>query len=263
MITEEEFDLVQVKLGRKGKPRYRGNFHSPYNGKIECGECGWHSAWPDYRAVVRASGGLAGTIFELRGAPVTLPIGGIHNVYDATAAIAAAGQLGIPLVRCIAALEYFEPRFGRSEVLQVDGRPVWLALIKNPVGAGMVIEEVASDPTIRAAVISVSDRPADGRDISWIWDADFERLVGRGIALIPSGRRAADVAVRLKYAEAAPIAPADPVAAVRAAQARAPDGAMVAVLATYTAMLDVRSALARGRVARVVDHPVAFAEPTQ
>ncbi len=233
-------------------------------GSFECDRCGWGSAWPDYRAVVRASGGLSGTIFELRGILVTLPVGGIHNVYDAAAAVAAAGVLGIPPVRSIAALEYFEPRFGRAEVLEVDGRPVWLALIKNPAGAGMVIEEVASDPTIRVAVISVSDRPADGRDISWIWDTDFEWLVARGIALIPSGRRAADVAVRLKYAGAASMpALADPVAAVRAAQACDPGGAMVAVLATYTAMLDVRSALARGRVARVVDHPVAFTEPAQ
>src|SRR5207248_7181244 len=122
----------------------------------------------------------------------------------------------------VAALERFEPRFGRSEGLQLDGKPVWLALIKNPAGAGAVIQEVASDPRVGAAVISISDQTADGRDISWIWDADFERLVELGIPLVPSGRRAFDTAVRLKYAGVDPVpAEPDPLKAIRAAQTRA------------------------------------------
>jgi UDP-N-acetylmuramyl tripeptide synthase len=223
-------------------------------GSFRCERCGWSSPTPAFESKILAHAGLEGTVFELGGTPVTLPMGGIHNVYNATAAVAAAVALGVPLVRSIAALERFEPRFGRAEMLDVDGKPAWLALIKNPAGAAMVIEEVASDPRVEAAVISVSDRAADGRDISWIWDADFERLASRGMTLVPSGRRARDVAVRIKYTGATPEpAEPDPLPAIRAAQARTREGAIVAVLATYTAMLDIRGALAHGRKARVLD----------
>ena len=228
-------------------------------GRARCDHCGWHSAQPDYEARIESGAGLDSLAFEIRGTQVKLPMGGIHNAYNAAAAIAATGAVGVPLHTAIAALERFEPRFGRSEGLQLDGRPVWLALIKNPAGAGAVIQEVASDPRVGAAVISISDQTADGRDISWIWDADFERLVDLGIPLVPSGRRAYDTAVRLKYAGAEPESPhPDPMTAIRTAQARCrKDPCVVAVLATYTAMLDVRRAFARTRAGRVLDSPRA------
>jgi UDP-N-acetylmuramyl tripeptide synthase len=181
-------------------------------------------------------------------------VGGLHNVYNAVAAIAAAEAIGIKSDRWIPALEGYKPRFGRNEVLQLDGRPLWLTLIKNPSGANVVIEEVLSDRRVGTVVVSVSDQTADGRDISWIWDADFERLVRRGIPMFPSGRRAADVAVRLKYAGARlEGAWPHPLAAIRAAQVACPPDRFVVVLATYTAMLDVRQACTSSRSGRVLD----------
>ena len=226
-------------------------------GAARCAHCGWTSAEPEYRAVILSRAGLDSIDFGIKGQHVRLPLGGVHNVYNAAAAVATATAVGASLSTALRALTRFEPRFGRSEGLELDGRPVWLALIKNPAGAGAVIQEVASDPRVGAAVISISDQIADGRDISWIWDADFERLVELGIPLVPSGRRAFDTAVRLKYAGADP-APAepDPLKAIRAAQARSlKDAPLVAVLATYTAMLDVRKAFARSRAGRVLDSP--------
>ena len=126
--------------------------------------------------------------------------------------------------------------------------------MKNPAGAGVVIREVVEDPRIGAAVVAVSDQVADGRDISWIWDADFERLGEARIPVVPSGRRAADVAVRLRYADVEPVAAEpEPRAALRAAGRAAGDGRGVAVLATYTAMLDVRRTLTRSRRDRLED----------
>ena len=94
----------------------------------------------------------------------------------------------------------------------------------------------------------------DGRDISWIWDANFEALAELGVPLVAGGRRAADVAVRLKYAGRAPAAvSAQPKGAIEAALAHARAGTAVGVLATYTAMLDVRRALLRSRRAWVSD----------
>src|SRR5207249_2896404 len=84
--------------------------------------------------------------FEIGGRRVMLPMGGVHNVYNAAAAVAATNAMGVPPPTALAALERFQPRFGRSEMLELDGQPVWLALIKNPAGAGAVIQEVDSDP---------------------------------------------------------------------------------------------------------------------
>jgi UDP-N-acetylmuramyl tripeptide synthase len=118
----------------------------------------------------------------------------------------------------------------------------------------VVIREVVEDPRIGAAVVAVSDQIADGRDVSWIWDADFERLAEARIPLVPSGRRADDVAVRLRYAGADALpAESEPESALRAAVRAAGDGRGVAVLATYTAMLDVRRTLTHSRRKRLED----------
>ena len=102
--------------------------------------------------------------------------------------------------------------------------------------------------------MAISDADADGRDVSWIWDTEFESLVARDVHLVAAGTRAADTAVRLKYAGRAPnVVETDPLAAIReAAGACSPDG-VVAVLATYTAMLDIREALLGDRSGRIED----------
>ena len=102
----------------------------------------------------------------------------------------------------------------------------------------------------------MNDAAADGRDISWIWDADFERLVRAGLPLVPSGSRVGDVAVRLKYTGGSVELPhADPLDAIAAALAACASDRSPVVLATYTAMLNVRKALG-GQAASLVDTPV-------
>jgi UDP-N-acetylmuramyl tripeptide synthase len=213
-------------------------------GRARCEECGWASATPSYPARVLADGGMSGIIVDVRGDPITLPVGGSHNAYNAAAAVAATEALSIPSVRAAAALEEFHPRFGRSEELAVDGCRVVLELMKNPGGAAALVEKLSGDRSIGAVVVSVSDMDADGRDISWIWDVDFERLAAMELPMIAGGRRAADTAVRLKYAGAAPAQPEpDPEAAIQAGLSRCSAGRVMVVLATYTAMLDLRAAV--------------------
>jgi UDP-N-acetylmuramyl tripeptide synthase len=223
-------------------------------GAASCAGCGWRSARPRHLARVVATGGLSGIVLAEGDALVTLPLGGIHNAYNATAALAAAAALGVPRVAAIAALERFVPRFGRSEGLELNGRRLWLGLIKNPAGTGAVVRTVAGDAEVGAVVVAVNDRDADGRDVSWIWDAGFERLAASGVPVLPAGRRAEEVALRLKYAGADP-APVEhePGRAIAAAAERCAEGRMVAVLATYTAMLEARRTLLRSRAARVED----------
>ena len=206
-----------------------------------------------------ADPGIAGPRRPHSGDPgqkIDLALGGVHNAYNAAAAVAAAEALGIPIATSARALSAFRPRFGRSEEFSFAGHRAWLLLMKNPAGAGVVIREVVEDPRIGATVVAVSDQVADGRDISWIWDADFERLGEARLPVVPSGRRAADVAVRMRYAGARAVtAEPDPRAALRAAARAAGDGRGVAVLATYTAMLDVRRALTHSRRDRLEDAP--------
>jgi len=223
-------------------------------GRARCTVCEWASVAPEYEATILSSQGVEGITLRIRGRTIDLPVGGVHNAYNAVAALAAAACVGVPEDRAARALESFRPRFGRSEEFSADGHLGWLFLMKNPAGAGVVIREVTEDPRIGAVVVSVSDQIADGRDISWIWDVDFERLEAAGLPTVASGRRAADVAVRMKYAGTAPVdVQPEPRAAIRAAADAAGDDGRVAVLATYTAMLEVRHALTRSRRGRLED----------
>ena len=223
-------------------------------GSARCDACGWRSSPAQFRARLLAQAGLQAQIIEIEGELLTLPLGGLHDAYNAVAAVAAASALGIPVYEAISALEDFHPRFGRAEELEFEGRSLWLALAKNPAGAGAVIREVCADERVGAVIAAISDRHADGRDVSWIWDADFEHVVERGIPIVPAGSRALDTAVRIKYAGAEPLpAESDPAAALRAAVNACEPGKIVAVLATYTAMLDLREVVVGNRAGRVED----------
>ena len=220
-------------------------------GTARCDACGWASADPGVLVHVVARDGLRSVTLEVGEARFTLPTGGLHNAYNVAAALAAAARLGVPLERGVDALRTFRARFGRIEELRIDGRGVWLTLMKNPAAADVLIQELAADASVGAIVVVLNDAAADGRDVSWIWDVDFERLAG-GVPMVPSGHRADDMAVRLKYAEATARPSVDhPLAAIRAALAESPDRSVV-VMATYTAMLEVRASV-RGRGARLTD----------
>jgi UDP-N-acetylmuramyl tripeptide synthase len=225
-------------------------------GVAGCTSCSWRSTEPTYLGTITERGGLRSVTLEVAGERVTLPTGGVHNAYNAIAAIAAADQLGVSLSQSLQTLRSFQPRFGRAEQVHVNGRSVWLALMKNPGAADVLIDEIADDPCVGSVVVSVNDAAADGRDISWIWDADFERLVRAGLPLVPSGKRAGDVGVRLKYTGGSlePQHP-DPLDAIKAALAVCPSDRSPVVLATYTAMLSVRKAIG-GQVASLADAPV-------
>ena len=223
-------------------------------GRVACPTCGWTSARPAIDAELVTSSSLGATRLRIGTTLIDLPTGGLYNAYNAAAAVAAACSLGVRRGEAIRSLGSFRARFGRCERFNVDGRTVWLLLMKNPASAGVLSHQLADDRSVRAVVVAVNDRIADGRDISWIWDSDFERLAEQAIPLVPSGMRAEDVAVRLKYAGAAPV-PAErrPIRAIRRALSLSPADGSVAVLATYSAMLDVRQALLGSAVGRLHD----------
>lgn len=224
-------------------------------GRARCAGCSWGWTPPDVEVRVLHRRGLCSVELEVEGTAFTLPTGGVYNAYNAAAAIAATKLTGIEPRTAIAALRGFRPRFGRTEQLVVDGRKVWLTLMKNPGSADAVIQEIAGDPELGAVVVAVNDAAADGRDVSWIWDVDLERLATTGVRFFPTGVRGSDVGVRLKYAGAqVERVRREPLDAIRAAIGLTDPGRSPVVLATYTAMLEVRAALS-GRVARLMDRP--------
>ncbi|MBV9596651.1 MAG: Mur ligase family protein [Chloroflexi bacterium] len=179
----------------------------------------------------------------------TLRLPGLYNVYNALAAIAVCVALGIAPEAIARGLETFTAAFGRLERVQIeDGRELFLALVKNPVGFTEVLRTILDVPGRRTLLIAINDRFADGTDVSWLWDVEFERLRERVNAAVCAGLRAEDMAVRLKYAGVDPerIRVEDDLQrALKQTIALAEPGETIYVLPTYTAMLSMRALLQR------------------
>ena len=174
---------------------------------------------------------------------VRLPLPGVYNVYNALAAAALALELGAGLEQVRAGLERFSAAFGRFERIDLGGGEAVLLLVKNPAGGNEVIRTLAADEAPKRMLIALNDRIADGRDVSWIWDVDFERLAPQIGSVICCGTRAAEMAMRLKYAGVA----LDRIEVCtdmdEALDRLAAAGGSSYLLATYTAMLDLRGRL--------------------
>ncbi len=204
------------------------------------------------------------TLDGMRGADVTLstpagrievrlPLPGLYNVYNAVAAAALALDLGAPLEHVRAALEGFGGAFGRVETIAVAGRPVSILLVKNPAGANEVLRTLTLEDGELDLWLALNDKIADGRDVSWIWDADFELLAGRVRRVTCSGTRAEEMALRLKYAgiDARAEVDRDLASSLDSAVAAGSDaGRPLYALPTYTALLELRDLLARRGLAR-------------
>lgn len=218
-------------------------------GHWRCPGCGDARPTPDVAAErVRLDEDSADVTMRTPAGPLTLtlPLGGLYNVYNALSATAAALTMGAPLSAVRTGLEGFTAAFGRQEALAIDGRDVRVMLCKNPAGVNQVLRTLLAAPGPLYLLVALSDGIADGRDVSWIWDVDYELLRGRAAGITVSGTRAADMALRLKYAGLADLqVEADQARAVDAALTATPPGARLHVLPTYTAMLTTREHLAR------------------
>jgi UDP-N-acetylmuramyl tripeptide synthase len=179
---------------------------------------------------------------------VELRVPGLYNVYNALAAAALAGTLGASLDQIQAGLQGFSAAFGRFERIAVGDRSLLVLLIKNPAGANEVVRTLVAAGAPSLLLIALNDEIADGRDVSWIWDVDFEPLLGGLERLVATGERAAELALRFKYAGldagAIEVVPSLEQALDRALEL-APAGGELAALPTYTAMLSLRDLVAR------------------
>ncbi len=220
-------------------------------GHWRCPGCDRARPNPDVRATRLAQSGAESTSVEVTtpegDLSLELRLAGVYNVYNALAAVATGLALGLPLSAVGAGISSVTAAFGRQERFEVDGRDVRVLLAKNPTGLNQVLRAVVAGEGERRLLLLLNDGIADGRDVSWIWDADFEMLAGRVASLVLSGTRAEDLALRLKYAglpEPTAVTP-DARRALSLALAALPEGERLYVVPTYTAMLKVRELLAR------------------
>ena len=224
-------------------------------GHYSCPNCGANRPPPDVAATRIELEGMRGSRVAVRtpGGEVelSLPLPGLYNVYNALAALTAAIRLDIPAESAARALQTMKAVFGRVETIDVRGTAVSILLIKNPAGANEVLRTLlleageGSTPDLDLW-IALNDRIADGRDVSWVWDADFELLAGRVRRVVCAGTRAPEMAVRLKYAGM----PSDLIE-VEPSIDRSLDSALAAAngrlfaLPTYTALLELRTLLSK------------------
>ena len=181
---------------------------------------------------------------------LAIAVPGLYNAYNAVAAVAAATAFGIADEVVTGALGRFRSAFGRIERVSYKGRVLVLALVKNPVGFNETLRMLtaATDGLTVPTLIAINDLFADGRDVSWLWDVDFELLADGDAPLFSAGLRGADMANRLKYAgvssERIRPLPSDLAAALDSFVDALPVGQTGYLLPTYTAMLELRRILA-------------------
>ncbi len=230
-------------------------------GRYRCPACGQQRPAPAVAAERIELHGTRGSRFELTtpvgSAGVELPLPGLYNVYNALGAAALCLGLEVPLESVVAGLGAVRAAFGRAERISIGDVELQVLLMKNPAGANEILRTLVLEHEALDLLAILNDRTADGRDVSWVWDADFEMLATRVRRVTCAGTRAAELAVRLKYAgvptDRLHVIPAL-APALDAALAAAQTGQLYA-LPTYTALLELRQELAaRG-------HAVRFWEP--
>ena len=207
---------------------------------------------PQYALTKVGLRGIVGSDIEVRTPSETvslsLKIPGLYNAYNALAAVSAGIALGVSTATITQAIGDTAAAFGRNERVRANDKDLFIGLIKNPTGANEVIHTLALESGAKDLLILINDNFADGRDVSWLWDADFDELVPQLRSVTVGGLRADDMAVRMKYAGVAEdrvtVERAVPAALKRALAGVPPKGTLF-VLPTYTAMLDLRQELRR------------------
>lgn len=226
-------------------------------GHYHCPNCDQRRPEPSVRAehiTLHGTRAATFTLVTLKGEhPVHLKLPGLYNVYNALAATSLCLALGIELEQILGGLEAATAAFGRAETITVGDTSMTILLIKNPAGANEILRTLTLESEQLDVLAILNDNTADGRDVSWVWDADFELLTPHLRSVTCAGTRAAELAVRLKYA-GVPEANLTVVPELSKALDRgiaAASGGRLFVLPTYTAMLALRDELStRGFVSQ-------------
>ena len=221
-------------------------------GGFRCPKCGYHRIAPEVAVtqVISTGADASDIVLDIFGhaheVHVNLPGG--YNIYNAAAAAAAAHVVGIDEKATVSALGQFECGFGRAEQFRLGQAQARMMLVKNPAGYNQVINLISHDVGSCKLAFLLNDRFADGTDISWIWDVDFEALADQQVRftrVLVSGVRADDMALRLKYAGFAP----ERIEVIREYDRLlteiGSDETPAFLMPTYTAMFDLRGEISK------------------
>src|SRR5713226_8031196 len=204
-VAQERHQTIDARACAKcgAELVYTLRFYS-HLGHYHCPNCGSARPQPEVRATsitMNAFDQLRMTVeTPAQQGEIVIPLPGFYNIYNALAAIAAAQALQINWEPIVSGIQQFKPAFGRGERVQVAGRTIRILLAKNPTGFNEVLRTLFNDGEKRHVLMMLNDNIADGRDISWIWDVDFERVAQQATTLTVTGTRALDLGLRLKYA---------------------------------------------------------------
>ncbi|GMA49455.1 UDP-N-acetylmuramyl peptide synthase [Alicyclobacillus contaminans] len=228
---------------------YHGFFYGQL-GDYHCPQCGMFRPHPDFVGHPHPQG-LTVSEGSLPEVTIALAARGLFNRYNALAALAAARVVGLDIASVQAGFRRYEPPLGRMQAFETSP-PTVLNLIKNPTGCDSVLQTIRADGDTKVVCIAINDNAADGKDVSWLWDADFELLTEdpKTVRYVTTGLRAEDMALRLKYAGC----PTDAVVSIpdlataldeALLQADACEAKTVYVLSTYTALYPIADRLQR------------------
>ena len=234
------------------KAEYVYDYHTyAHLGGFRCPRCGYHRQRPDYAVteILKMDDRHSEVRFRTPSGETILSINlpAVYNLYNAAAAYAAASSFGCPDESCTEALSRFSCGFGRMESFPLAGG-TRMILVKNPAGCTQALDFLTHITQSFLFVFCLNDRDADGTDVSWIWDADFEMLqsiTDHIPSIVVSGDRAADMRLRLKYAgldDEKILVIQEPSEVVRYLSG---EHLPVYILPTYTAMLDLRKEVVR------------------
>lgn len=222
-------------------------------GKYACRSCGTARPPLDLRVTGLDGRGMRGSVLRIAHSGGEMKVGmripGIYNAYNALAAAGCCLELGVDQERIRHSLEGFSSAFGRMERIQAEEKELFLILVKNPTGFNEVLRTLFADRSRKNLLILLNDNIADGQDISWVWDVDFELVSRRQdevVFCVTSGTRAEDMACRLKYAglDTRKITiERDMRRAMARCLERMANGETLYVLPTYTAMLGIRDVI--------------------
>jgi len=223
-------------------------------GDYRCDVCGWERPMPTVYAInvtIHPDSSQFRIITPSGPLDVTLRLPGVHNVYNAVAAAAAAISLGVNPASIRSGLEQSDPERGRGEQVVVNERHARFMLIKNPTSLNEAIRTALMMPPPHRLLFLIDDEIDSGGDVSWIWDADLELLSQRADSVVVSGSGADHLVLRFKHAgvEVTEI-DADPDDAFHRAMADMPRKHHLNVLATDAALFELRRELGEVGVIR-------------
>jgi UDP-N-acetylmuramyl tripeptide synthase len=256
-IAEMQHASDSKHCRRCGEAYVYSEIYLGHLGHYHCPSCRQARPRPTAVAERIALEGTRSSSFLLRTpggqAEVRLPLPGLYNVYNALGAATLCLALEIDLAAVVAGLEAVTAAFGRAETITIGAAELQILLIKNPAGANEILRTLALEPGPLDLLAILNDHIADGRDVSWIWDADFEILTEHIGRVTCTGTRAAELALRMKYAGVpeAQIAVVEGLAGALDSALATTREQRLYVLPTYTALLELRQALAgRGHAGR-------------